>query len=244
MGISSEEDITVLGSIPIELDKNEILNRLAIGKVENKRAEITSLIEMSVGLIEPKAVYLFTRLVRVQTGHIVLTNGYTLQSSVLADKLTCGQEVAVYVATIGAMLEEKASKLGKKNLFHAFVLERIGDYAVGKVVGHIMSRVGERLGISLSNFSPGEGSGELFAISQQQRLFDMLKPLERIGVLLNQGFLMIPRKSSSGILASTAKEYVACEHCPRERCDSRRRRFVGNYDDDISRNRRNVQAMI
>jgi hypothetical protein len=40
---------------------------------------------------------------------------------------------------------------------------------------------------------------------------------------------MVPRKSVSGILAATPKEYDACQYCPRERCMNRRKPFSGEY---------------
>ena len=185
--------------------------------------------EKSLSLIEPKAVYAFTRVVSIKGSEIVLESGHTLKSIILGDVLTLGQEVAPYVVTIGPRLEEEASKMGASNVLGAFALEKVGDYAVSKASAQLRRVVEKRLGTIVSSFGPGTGSGRLFGIEQQKVLFNMLNPLKNIGVRLTPSFLMVPRKSVSGVFAATLNEYVACQYCPREKCEHRRRPFAGEY---------------
>jgi hypothetical protein len=84
------------------------------------------------------------------------------------------------------------------------------------------------LGGKVSSFGPGTGTGILFDIKQQKVLFKILDPMKSIGVQLSSSYLMIPRKSVSGVFASIDEEYVACQYCPKK-CDGRRAAFIGQY---------------
>jgi len=88
--------------------------------------------------------------------------------------------------------------------------------------------VEETLGANVSCFSPGSGTGRLFGIEQQRVLFEILDPKKNIKVELAPSFLMVPRKSVSGIYAVTRQEYFACQYCPRERCQNRKNPLAEN----------------
>lgn len=55
-----------------------------------------------------------------------------------------------------------------------------------------------------------------------------MEPTKSIAVRLTPAYVVVPRKSMSGVFAATLKEYVACEYCPRK-CDNRRTSFKGDY---------------
>jgi len=168
------------------------------------------------------------RVIGIEDDDVHLEGGHTLKSIVLADMLERRQEVAPHVVTIGPKLEQDASMLGKENVFRAWALERIGDYALARAALHVRSLVEEKLGDAISSFGPGTGTGKLFGINQQGVLFQILDPFKNIGVSLMPSYLMVPRKSISGVFAATTREYVACQYCPRK-CEYRRRQFSGEY---------------
>ncbi|MEM2930376.1 MAG: vitamin B12 dependent-methionine synthase activation domain-containing protein [Thermoproteota archaeon] len=221
--------IEVVDHMPIEFVMEELLRSIRVGRLRDRDREIETLVDKSRGLIEPRAVYAFTRVMDIQGDEVLLEGGHTLKSVVLGDILTRGQEVVPYVVTIGPKLEEEASQLGASSVFGAFVLEKVGDYAVSKASIQVRRRVESRLGGRVSGFGPGTGSGKLFDIEQQRVLFSILNPLENIGVRLTPSYLMVPRKSVSGVFAVTPNKYVACQYCPREGCEGRRRSFLGEY---------------
>lgn len=223
------QSIEVVDHIPVEFVMEELLGSMGVGRLRDRKKEIESLIDKSRSLIESRAVYAFTRVLDMKGDEVLLESGHTLKSVILGDVLTRGQKVVPYVVTIGPKLEEEASKLGVSNVFGAFVLEKVGDYAVSKVSVQLGRLVESRLGTLVSSFGPGTGSGKLFGIEQQRVIFSILNPPENIGVRLTPRCLMVPRKSVSGVLAATPKEYVACQYCPRKECESRRRPFLGEY---------------
>lgn len=215
----------VIDLIPIELDVEDLLQTLKNRRLREKN--IVPLIEDCRPLIEPKAVYTFLKVMNIEKDEVRLESGHTLKSIILADLLEGSQTIALYVVTIGPKLEEHASKEAKSSLLRGFIMESIADYAVDKATAYVRSCVKETLGNPISNFSPGSGTGKLFDIKQQETLFQILDP-KTIGVRLLPSYLMLPRKSISGVLAATPQEYVACKYCPRS-CEYRKKPYTGEY---------------
>ncbi len=218
----------MIDNIPVEYDEEELWRKLNMKKLKGQKKEIISLIEESRELIEPKAVYTHLEVVEIAGDSVRLDSGDVLKGIILADMLKCGQKVAPYVATLGPNLENRASKLARDNVFLAFILNKIGDYALEIARGNIQLLVEKTLGDKVSDFGPGEGTGKLFGIEQQKVLFRILQPLENIGVRLTPSYLMIPKKSMSGVFAVTDEEYIACQYCPKK-CEERRSAFRGEY---------------
>jgi hypothetical protein len=188
--------------------------------------ELGPLMEEARSILEPKAVYSFVRVVDLNYDQVHLDNGHSLRSVVLGDILQVGQGIVPYVITIGPKLEERARE--RKNLLHAYLLEKIADHALEKAADYLRSHTGESLGPIVSTFSPGSGTGELFSIEQQEVIFSILEPAKSVGVRLSSSCMMLPRKSVSGVFAATQEDYVSCAYCPRK-CESRRRPYKGNY---------------
>ncbi len=217
--------LNVIDPVPVELETVEFLQTLK-GRTRLLNGELVPLMEEARSILEPKAVYSYARVVDLNGDQVRLDNGHTLRSVVLADILQTGQELAPYVITVGLKLEERARE--EKNLLRAYMLEKIADHAIEKASDYLRSQAGGRLGPIVSAFSPGSGTGELFTIEQQEILFSILEPAKHVGVHLSSSYMMMPRKSVSGIFAATREEFVSCAYCPRK-CESRRRPYQGNY---------------
>jgi len=219
--------VELVDPVPLKFDAAELAGDLKPQKLGD---ELLVLFEKARSLIEPKAVYTKTRVSGVENDLVYLENGRALRGLVLADMLESGQEIIPYVVTIGPKLETEIGQ--EKNLLHSFLLDKIGNYALHKAVAYLKSLAAEmfenRRG-SVSEFSPGTGTGKLFRIEQQKPLFQILDPATAlIGVHLSPSLMMMPRKSRSGVLAGTPQEYIACAHCPRQ-CESRSTPFVAEY---------------
>jgi len=218
--------LEVIDPVPLELKAAELAGSL---KPQKLSEELVSLFERTRPLIEPKAVYTTIQVIGFENDLVHLENGHALRGIILGDMLDRGQEVIPYVVTIGPKLESEISR--EKNLLHSFLLDKIGNYALHKACAYLKSLAAEKFGgRSVSEFSPGTGTGELFGIEQQKPLFRLLDPATAsIGVQLTPSLMMVPTKSESGVLAATRDEYVACAHCPRQECESRSTAFIGEY---------------
>ncbi|MGQ9781955.1 MAG: vitamin B12 dependent-methionine synthase activation domain-containing protein [Nitrososphaeria archaeon] len=221
-----ERNMKVIAEIPVQLDPNELIRSQRLGRIGT--SEIETLLQKSRQLIEPKSVYEFMKVTYVARDGITLQGAYIVKSMILAEKVKREQTVVPYVTTIGPKLERYASEVSRTSMLQSFILEKIADVAVSKAREYVKNVVEEKLGVKLSTFGPGTGTGKLFDIKQQEVLFKMLNPYESIGVQLTPSFLMIPRKSVSGIFVAANEEYVACQYCPRK-CEGRRKPFTGEY---------------
>ena len=219
--------LEVVDPVPLELKTAELAVNL---KPQKLNEDFVSLFERARPLIEPKAAYTVIQVVGFDNDLVHLENGHALKGIVLGDMLDRGQEIMPYVVTIGPKLESEISR--EKNLLHSFLLDRIGNHALHKACAYLKSLAAERFGSgrSVSEFSPGTGTGELFGIEQQKPLFRLLDAATAsIGVQLTPSLMMVPVKSESGVLAATRHEYVACAHCPKQQCESRSTVFIGEY---------------
>ncbi|MEM1507226.1 MAG: vitamin B12 dependent-methionine synthase activation domain-containing protein [Candidatus Bathyarchaeia archaeon] len=217
----------VIDSIPVQLNLKEFMQSSAAKGL--READVARLIDICRPLIKPKAVYTFLKVVSINGDKISLSSGHTFKSIILSDMLKTEQTIAPYVVTIGPKLENYISENAKGSILEAWIMEKIGDYALEKAAAHARSLIEKGLGGSATSFGPGTGTGKLFGIEQQEVLFRILDPPRNIGVHLTSSYLMVPRKSVSGVLAAIGKGYVACQYCPRERCENRRKPFGGEY---------------
>lgn len=222
-----ESYLVTIDSVSLNILSEEILKTLRIRP--QKQQEAKSIIEAGLGLISPKVIYVFTKVEGIEKSIVKLNVGQPIQSIILSEMLKIGQSIALFVLTIGEKLELEASVQAKTSVFKSWILEQTGDFALGKAFDQFKVKIEKVLGGKVSSFSPGEGTGRLFNIEQQKVIFDILAPQSNIGVSLTSSFLMIPRKSVSGILAVTTKEYVACEYCSRQKCANRKKPFSGEY---------------
>ena len=80
----------------------------------------------------------------------------------------------------------------------------------------------------ISKFSPG--STTYWDITQQKVIFRILDDKEvenTTGIKLNEHYIMIPRKSVSGVMGDTDKPFQECQFC-KIRCEFRRAPFEGH----------------
>jgi hypothetical protein len=82
----------------------------------------------------------------------------------------------------------------------------------------------------ISCMSPG--SLEDWPIEEQKKLFSLLPGVDSmLGVRLTESFLMIPRKSVSGIYFPADVSFFNCQLCSRESCENRK----AGYDETEAR---------
>lgn len=218
--------LEIVDNIPLSVDLKEFIEQKKIRRVDEE--EVQKILEIGVLLAKPKALLTFTCIKKIDGLKVYVEGEHVFESKILSDKLKVGQPIAVYVITIGDGIERKASELARESVVKAFVLEAVGDYLLGKTREYVKGIVECRLGGKISSFAPGTGRGDLFDIKQQEVIFKMMEPWKHIGVKLTENFLMVPRKSSSGVFAVSEEEYVACMYCPRK-CENRRKPFIGVY---------------
>jgi hypothetical protein len=185
----------------LTFDEEELKKRLRFDRLKSKRSEINFLIKESQKWIEPKAVYTFLDITKIDADKIELVNEFNLKSIYLGDKFRVGQTIAPFVLTLGSKFDVELSKMMSKGLSLSWILDQIGNYAIRVSRIKLKELVEEYLGSGVSTFLPGTGKTELFGLDQQLVLFDILQPQKNIDVRLTPSYLMIPQKSISGIFS-------------------------------------------
>jgi hypothetical protein len=118
------------------------------------------------------------------------------------------KEIIIYIATISPLIDNEVKKLSKDGeIFDAYILNGIGSGAVemaAKDLNLFMNDINEHESLRFKRFSPGYGD---WRIEDQKKIFKILEPEKHIQVNLTESCIMIPEKSTSGIMGLTAKSY-------------------------------------
>ncbi|HMB01436.1 MAG TPA: vitamin B12 dependent-methionine synthase activation domain-containing protein [Spirochaetota bacterium] len=157
--------------------------------------------------------------------HSITIDTVQFNSLVLRKNLTDIEKVFCYIVTCGRELE--TVKTEKNNFLAGYWL----DYLMEDVLNHAHLYLKEHIRrkyktAPLSTMNPGAGHAKLWPIEEQKQLFALFNNREKdIGVSLTKSFLMLPRKSTSGIFFPSAKSFQSCQLCRRSRCPGRSTAF-------------------
>jgi len=162
----------------------------------------------------------------------------SIKSSDILKKLSTGKKISAYikgadkicvfVATIGGRLETEASRLmeGGDHL-RGYLLDRIGSFAVENVAEDFEESLRVKHAAkdrSVSNrFSPGYCEWP----TKEQKKLDKILTFKKAGIKLTGSFMMVPKKSVSGIIGIGpakvfAKKRSQCSICDKKDCSYRR----------------------
>lgn len=220
----------IIDHIPVNLESGEIARRLRIRPDRGGSPRPEELVGLAGPLINLRAVYDILYVGRKDAEGVEVA-GVFLRSRVLRRNLDRAQKVFPYIMTVGPALEQAAASLN--DLLKQYYLEEIANFVLEQGASWLAEKLKNRWGFAvLSNMSPG--SLENWPITEQRQLFSLFGDVEKaIGVRLTDRFLMLPRKSISGILFPSEEGFTACKLCPREKCPSRRAEYdevlAGDY---------------
>jgi hypothetical protein len=151
--------------------------------------------------LSPGACFRLFRIDSVADGVVALEGGWTFKGRILARLVRDATDAALFVATIGETLEERASALFEEGDFLASVLlDAAGTVALHRVVKALrltLAREAEAMGHQLTGrTAPGYGDWDL---RDQAQLFQALSG-DPLPVRLSESGVMIPKKSLSGLI--------------------------------------------
>lgn len=169
---------------------------------ERKREEIGRYIEYAASLISLKGAGLRVPLKRVDPPLIVLKTGADIRSAKLARFLNGCKEVLFIGATAGSVVMEairgdtEGGDMTRGVVIDA-VASEMTDAALDWIMGffnRLLARENARL--TRGRFSAGYGD---FLLENQKMMYDMLE-LNRIGVTINENFILMPEKSVTAVV--------------------------------------------
>jgi len=216
----------------VEIDTIDVYRYLGYESEQYPRPGVLSLVESQIyeayAFIKPAAYYTIKPITSVENSKIAV-DGLLFTSRNLARVFSSCSQAAIFVVTIGKALEKKVAQLTKEGLIlKASVLDAVGSVAVEKVANWLENMIrsiaaenGDKVGW---RYSPGYCDWD---ITQQKELFGGLDG-KSIGVNLTSTYLMVPRKSISGIIGmgKSCNTFSACRFCSRKNCPHRREEFA------------------
>lgn len=156
--------------------------------------------------------------------------GQNAEDTPIAHIFPQADHLALFALTMGSDVSLKIEELFKNNDFAlGSMLDSVASLAADKAVEVYETTFSENLrerhpdssDNHVLSYSPGYCG---WHISGQKRLFQFLQP-ERIGISLNNSFLMIPLKSVTGVLIAGKKEihffepnFPFCSDCKTHSC--------------------------
>ena len=215
-----------------DIDTLQVLLNIGYASERKPSARVGSLIKEYAGnirhLIEPSYSYTIRDVILIHGSSVAIDGSVVFESNVVAQLLERCVKVAAFLVTIGSRLEKIVSSLAENGLvLQATVLDAVGSVVVEKTADFVQGKIGQvasAQGLSISRrFSPGYCDWD---ISQQKMLFEILNS-DVTGVHLTKEYLMLPRKSMSGIIGIgrsniDVKSYNPCQNCNKHDCRGRR----------------------
>lgn len=165
--------------------------------------------------------------VQERQNDFVIIGGVRIDCALMAENFRHVHRVFPYVCTCGQEVEAWSATL--KDPLLTYWADRIKLFYVGVAQSYLFRYVREHYVPSgyLSRMNPGSLSQ--WPLSQQEVLFSLIGGVkESIGVTLTDSFLMLPSKSTSGILFSSDTAYENCQLCPMQDCPGRRAPYQNN----------------
>lgn len=209
----------VLSDISFEADPKAILGELRLLADSPYAREVRRAIEGALEVARPKAAYRVCS-IEERTERTVRLGGVVFSSRVLRVNLDGAERVFACVATCGREIADFAARFDDP--LARFALDTLMREALGAATAALHAHIVEGFALG-QTATVRPGSIEDWPLEQQRQLFALLGDTRSaIGVELTESCLMVPLKSSSGIVFPTEAGFQSCQLCPREGCPGRR----------------------
>ena len=210
----------VLDSIPVSLEAKDVLKNIRMRNVSaSVEQTVQGLLDSALPVARPKALYKVAYVENKKQDSVEI-DGVNFKSPLLRKNLDKVERVFPYVATCGRELD--AFDTSSDDLMQNYYLDTIKRMVLRIANDYLKDYLVKTYALGrISRMNPG--SLEAWPITQQKELFSLFGNVEElIGVRLTETFMMIPVKSSSGIIFPTEVRFESCQLCPREGCVGRR----------------------
>jgi len=221
--------------IPFTIDIASLLREAHVEAGSSDAEELQDMVDLAMQVGKPKAAYTES-FVEHRDGDVLQIDGVSFASRMLSRNLESVERVFPHVATCGREMDEAAPVQGdmmdeaspvQGDMLKEFWWDLIKARLHGTASKHLSDQVHGRFRLGqTATMHPGSADAVIWPIEQQRELFALLGDVEEsIGVRLTESFLMVPNKSTSGILFPTESDFRSCEVCHREGCPSRHAPF-------------------
>ena len=222
----------ILAEIPVSLDTAALLKQAHIEPESDDAEALRALVDAAMQVGKPKAAYAVS-FVEGRNGDTLEIGGISFTSRTLSRNLASSERVFPMVATCGHEMDEACPARG--DMLKEFWWDLIKTHLLGAANRYLNDHLHRKFRLGkTATMRPGSGDASVWPIEQQQGLFALLGDVERaIGVRLTDSCLMVPNKTTSGILFPTEVDFRSCEVCHRDNCPSRHAPFNKKLWDEI-----------
>jgi len=185
--------------------------------------------EVCINALEPAAVYDKFDISGIKGDQVNFKTGHIFNGPNISKILEGSDTAVIFIFTLGKKIDDLIS--GERDCgdtLGTIILDAITTGMLGPLGDHVNKIIKGSIPVkkgygSTCTYSPGQYK---WTIEEQKEIFKMVDG-SKIGVRLNESFLMIPFKSISGIYGFGPEDKinrtrVACDLCPREDCIGRR----------------------
>lgn len=216
--------MNILDKIPFSLDVEQIMTQAHVKAGLVDTVDLQSLIELAQKVGKPKAAYAVC-FIDERAGDAVQINGVWFKSRTLFHNLESVERVFPFVATCGHEMDKAAP--GTDDMMEQFWWDFIKTRLLGAARTYLADHLHQKFRPGKTvTMHPGSGDACVWPIEQQKDLFTLLGDVkEAIGVQLTESFLMLPNKTTSGLIFPSKMDFRSCKVCHRENCPSRQASF-------------------
>jgi hypothetical protein len=221
----------IVTDLPIEIDLDMLLSLSGYSEARPAPKRLADaaarMIETGRRLAKPVVVYEIHEVTDDIAGVGVRLGPAHFSGKILRTVLTGSELAAVYTATLGPELDAEAALLmAGGDVLSSVLLDTIGSLILTRATVSFVTRIFDaearpRGYAVTAPFGPGQCQWDL---AEQRHLFDLIDPAQ-IGVALTDSFLMIPKKSVSGIIGIGPADRIfdrsPCQVCDRKECPGR-----------------------
>ncbi len=214
--------------------KKEVLKRERISpdnkdeRADNIRLALDECMRRARSLTVSKYTYIEKKITRLGDNLIEIEDCVRFSTTKIPLYINGATHLVLFIVTIGDGIEKEASMLtAGKDILKGYLLDRIGSFAVESLAENLEKKLRKDYSLHKKSVSSRFSPGYCDWVLEEQ--FKMAKAIDfsKIGVLLTQGCMMVPKKSISAIVAvadeGVFKEFVSsCNICEKEDCGYRR----------------------
>jgi hypothetical protein len=214
----------VVRDIPLSLKQNEVLRREGFRGYSTVRAEIKSqIMELldsikNAHLLEPAMTYEIYSVTGMNPGQVSLEDDKAVHGSLLPSTFPEAKGLVAIVCTIGPKLEKQVTDYSKGGeAMRGMLLDGIGSSAVDMLNQEACRFIaGEASSRGYQASSPVNPGMPGLPITEQWNLLELANATE-IGVSLTSSGIMVPRKSTSMVIAlgPQMRTWTQAEICAR-----------------------------
>ena len=221
-----------LTEIAFTLDANQIMAQAHVEDGSSDAVDLLSLIQLAQEIGSPKAAYAAAFITGREDDRIQIEDVW-FKSQTLVHNLGPVERVFPLITTCGHELDQAFP--GKGDMVKEFWWDLIKTDLLGAANKHLSDHLHRKFRlVKTATMRPGSGDASVWPIEQQKGLFSLLDNVEReLGIRLTESFLMVPNKTTSGLLFPTETDFQSCEVCHREDCPSRHAPFNKDLWEEI-----------